>query len=212
MLERGFSLAQLADGRLLTRAEDARPGDEIRVRLRRGEIHAEVRATPPESADAAPPPQGRIVIRAAVLGADVSKSRSPAIHRAAFRALGVRGTYEALSVDAAGFDALVAELRARGFRYLNVTIPHKRAADALADARGPEVRASGAANTLLFEAGDGARRARVRIRAENTDGAGPPRGARRPGRHAPRRPRRHGGRGRRRRGRARGPDARGGRA
>jgi shikimate dehydrogenase len=110
------------------------------------------------------------VIRAAVLGADVSKSRSPAIHRAAFRALGVRGTYEALSVDAGGFDALVAALRARGFRYLNVTIPHKHAADALADARGPEVRASGAANTLLFE--PPARGRRGRIRAENTDGAG----------------------------------------
>jgi shikimate dehydrogenase len=106
------------------------------------------------------------LIRAAVLGADVSKSRSPAIHRAAFRALGVRGTYEALSVDAAGFDALVADLRARGFRYLNVTIPHKRAADALADARGPEVRASGAANTLLFATPT------APIRAENTDGAG----------------------------------------
>jgi len=112
------------------------------------------------------------VIRAAVLGADVSKSRSPAIHRAAFRALGLPGTYEALSVDAAGFAALVAELRARGFRYLNVTIPHKRAADALADTRGPEVRASGAANTLLFEAAKGARRAHVRTRAENTDGVG----------------------------------------
>jgi shikimate dehydrogenase len=110
------------------------------------------------------------VIRAAVLGADVSKSRSPAIHRAAFRALGVRGTYEALSVDDAGFGGLVADLRARGFRYLNVTIPHKAAADALADARGPEVRASGAANTLLFEPATRGRRAQVR--AENTDGAG----------------------------------------
>jgi shikimate dehydrogenase len=112
------------------------------------------------------------VIRAAVLGADVSKSRSPAIHRAAFRALGVSGTYEALSIDAAGFDALVADLRARGFRYLNVTIPHKHAADALADSRGPEVRASGAANTLLFEATTRAHRPGVRVRAENTDGAG----------------------------------------
>jgi shikimate dehydrogenase len=107
------------------------------------------------------------VIRAAVLGADVSKSRSPAIHEAAFRALGVRGAYEALSVDAAGFDALVAELRAAGYRYLNVTIPHKVAAARLADTRGPEVRASGAANTLLFSSGP-----RVRTRAENTDGVG----------------------------------------
>jgi shikimate dehydrogenase len=110
------------------------------------------------------------VIRAAVLGADVSKSRSPAIHRAAFRALGVRGSYEALSVDAAGFEALVGELRARGYRYLNVTIPHKRAAAALARARGPEARAAGAANTLIFTSTNDGRT--TSVRAENTDGAG----------------------------------------
>jgi len=110
------------------------------------------------------------VIRAAVLGGNVSQSRSPAIHRAAFRALGVRGSYEAFSVDAAGFGALVTDLRARGFRYINVTIPHKVAAARLADARGSEVRVSGAANTLLFAPAAGRRRARAR--AENTDGVG----------------------------------------
>ncbi len=109
------------------------------------------------------------MIRAAVLGADVSKSRSPAIHRAAFRALGVRGSYEALSVDAADFGALVGDLRARGYRYVNVTIPHKRAAAALARTRGPEARAAGAANTLIFTP---ASRGAASIRAENTDGAG----------------------------------------
>ena len=105
------------------------------------------------------------MIRAAVLGADVSKSRSPAIHNAAFRALGVDGEYRAISVDAAGFRALVADLHAQGYRYLNVTIPLKGAAHALAYVHGPEARVSGAANTLLFEPGGG-------IRAENTDGAG----------------------------------------
>ncbi len=105
------------------------------------------------------------MIRAAVLGADVSKSKSPAIHNAAFRALRVSGEYTSVSVDARGFRALVDELRAAGFRYVNVTIPHKLAAAKLADRRGPEVRVSGAANTLLF----GPRR---RVRAENTDGAG----------------------------------------
>jgi shikimate dehydrogenase len=104
------------------------------------------------------------MIRAAVLGSDVSKSRSPAIHRAAFRALGVKGTYEALSVDADGFAALVADLRARGFRYLNVTIPHKAAAAALSKRLGPEARAAGAVNTLIFE--------KAGVRGENTDGAG----------------------------------------
>jgi shikimate dehydrogenase len=104
------------------------------------------------------------MIRAAVLGADVSKSRSPAIHNAAFRALGIEGEYVALSVDARRFRALVAQLRGDGYRYLNVTIPHKLAAARLARRRGPEVRVSAAANTLLFQRGG--------VRAENTDGAG----------------------------------------
>jgi shikimate dehydrogenase len=105
------------------------------------------------------------VILAAVLGADVSKSRSPAIHNAAFRALGVDGEYRAFSVDARGFRPLVAKLRAEGYRYVNVTIPHKLAAARLADRQGPEVRVSAAANTLLFGP-------RGKVRAENTDGAG----------------------------------------
>ena len=105
------------------------------------------------------------MIHAAVLGSDVSKSRSPAIHNAAFRALGVDGTYGAVSVAAPQFQTVVADLRAQGYRYLNVTIPHKAAAFELADRHGPEARVSGAVNTLLFEP-DG------KIRGENTDGAG----------------------------------------
>jgi len=104
------------------------------------------------------------MIRAAVLGADVSKSRSPAIHNAAFRALGIDGEYVALSVEPRRFRTLVAKLRADGYRYVNVTIPHKLAAARLAQRRGPEVRVSAAANTLLFQRGG--------VRAENTDGAG----------------------------------------
>jgi shikimate dehydrogenase len=106
------------------------------------------------------------MIRAAVLGSDVSKSRSPAIHNAAFRALGVEGEYVAMSVDAAGFPALTTRLCEEGYRYLNVTIPHKAAAASLANERGPEVQVSGAANTLLFAGKRGP------VRAENTDGAG----------------------------------------
>jgi shikimate dehydrogenase len=106
------------------------------------------------------------MIRAAVLGADVSRSRSPAIHNAAFRALGVEGEYLAFSVDPGRFRGLARRLRLEGYRYLNVTIPHKKMAADLASRRGPEVRASGAANTLLFAGPRGL------IRAENTDGAG----------------------------------------
>jgi shikimate dehydrogenase len=109
------------------------------------------------------------MIRAAVLGADVSKSRSPAIHNAAFRALGIAGEYVALSVEPRRFRPLVRQLRADGYLYLNVTIPHKLAAAELAERQGAEVRASGAANTLIFPT---LRRPRGPVRAENTDGAG----------------------------------------
>ena len=108
---------------------------------------------------------GRLVL----LGHPVSHSLSPRFQNAALRAAGIPLRYEALDVAPEALAATLAdlaELRASG----NVTIPHKHAADALADARGPEVRASGAANTLLFE--PAARGRAGRIRAENTDGAG----------------------------------------
>src|SRR5215203_3155323 len=53
-------------------------------------------------------------------------------------------------------------LPAAGFRGINVTIPHKQAALALADAASPVATAVGAANTLTFER-SGA------IHADNTD-------------------------------------------
>jgi shikimate dehydrogenase len=109
------------------------------------------------------------MIRAAVLGADVSNSRSPAIHQAAFAALGIEGSYQAFSVDGRGFRATVRRLCDEGYRYLNVTIPHKRAAAALAEDASSLVRATHAANTLIL----GRTRAGARkIRGENTDGYG----------------------------------------
>jgi shikimate dehydrogenase len=76
-------------------------------------------------------------------------------------------------VTARGFRALVRSLAREGHRYVNVTIPHKNAAAAMATARSPAVRASGAANTLIFDSAKkrGARAA-LKIRAENTDGPG----------------------------------------
>ena len=117
------------------------------------------------------------MIRGAVLGGNVSKSRSPAIHAAAFRALGVEGSYDRHSVDAAGFRRLVEKLAAEGYSYLNVTIPHKRAAADLADSASPLVTMMAAANTLIFRRpkrrqGPNARSNKVTVRAENTDGYG----------------------------------------
>jgi shikimate dehydrogenase len=108
------------------------------------------------------------VIRGAVLGGDVSRSRSPAIHAAAFRELGLEGAYRAFSVDQEGFPALVRRLGAEGYDYLNVTIPHKRAAARLADSVSPVARAMAAVNTLIFRR----RGRRLSVRGENTDGYG----------------------------------------
>jgi len=107
------------------------------------------------------------VIQAAVLGGDVSRSRSPAIHNAAYRALGLEGRYEAISVEPGKFEAQVAALGSRGFQYVNVTIPHKGAAATLATTHSAMVRHCAAANTLVFEPG-----APGLIHAANTDGHG----------------------------------------
>jgi shikimate dehydrogenase len=62
------------------------------------------------------------------------------------------------------FAETVRALPAAGFRGVNVTIPHKLAALALADEETVAAQAIGAANTLTFENG--------RIHADNTDAPG----------------------------------------
>jgi shikimate dehydrogenase len=104
--------------------------------------------------------------RLGVLGWPVAHSRSPAMHNAALAALGLEGwRYQLLPVPPALLAETVRALGASGFVGANATIPHKRAALALADRAGAAARAIGAANTLTF-ARDGA------IAAENTDAPG----------------------------------------
>ena len=86
------------------------------------------------------------------------------MHNAAFRSLGLGWCYVALPVPPGLFDETVRALPASGYRGVNVTIPHKRAALALADEATDAARAIGAANTLTFEDG--------RILADNTDAPG----------------------------------------
>jgi len=109
------------------------------------------------------------MIRAAVLGQDVSRSRSPQIHNAAFVALKIAGHYEAFSVQGPAFKRQVKKLIADGFKYVNVTIPHKRLAANMATHSSAAVQITGAANTLVFRRKkDGA----LEIFADNTDGEG----------------------------------------
>jgi shikimate dehydrogenase len=106
------------------------------------------------------------VKRLAVLGQPVAHSLSPAMHSAALEEMGLAGewSYEAIEVSPRDFESVVRALPEAGFVGANVTIPHKEAALALADAASETARAIGAANTLTFAEG--------RIKADNTDAPG----------------------------------------
>ena len=102
--------------------------------------------------------------RVALLGHPVAHSRSPAMHNAAFRALGLDWDYQALDVTPEEFADVVGTLPARGFAGANVTIPHKLRALEAAQEATEVAQATGAANTLSFADG--------RVRADNTDAEG----------------------------------------
>jgi shikimate dehydrogenase len=103
----------------------------------------------------------------AVIGHPVAHSRSPAVQTAALTEMGLAGewTYGALDVAPEDFEAEVAELAAAGeYVGVNVTVPHKEAALAMADVATEGAQAIGAANTLSFKDGQ--------IAAANTDAGG----------------------------------------
>jgi shikimate dehydrogenase len=99
-----------------------------------------------------------------VAGWPVAHSRSPAMFAPALAELGIDWSYVALPLPPERFAATAAALAASGYRGINVTLPHKRAAHDLADARTPAAAAIGAANTLTYEDGG--------IEADNTDAGG----------------------------------------
>jgi shikimate dehydrogenase len=103
-------------------------------------------------------------MRVALLGHPVDHSRSPDMHNAAFRAVGLDWRYEAVAVPPERFEEVLGELPGQGFVGANVTIPHKLRALRAADSATAVAEAVGAANTLQFEGG--------RVLADNTDVGG----------------------------------------
>ncbi|GAB6062800.1 shikimate dehydrogenase [Deferrisoma palaeochoriense] len=99
-----------------------------------------------------------------LLGHPVAHSLSPAMHNAAFAALGLDAVYLAFDVAPEGLEAALAGCLALGVAGLNVTVPHKEAALRLAAEADPTARLVGAANTLVAAEGG--------WRAFNTDVAG----------------------------------------
>ena len=105
--------------------------------------------------------------RLGVLGWPVAHSRSPRMQNAALFECGLKDWhYQRLPVPPEVFEETVRGLPAAGFVGANVTIPHKEAALALADASTAAAREIGAANTLTFDPESGA------VHAANTDAPG----------------------------------------
>jgi shikimate dehydrogenase len=102
---------------------------------------------------------------AGVIGWPIAHSLSPLLHGYWLREYRVDGVLVPLAVRRQDFARVVMALRQAGLTGVNVTVPHKEAAFALADACDAAARAAGAANLLVFHA-DG------RIEGRNTDAIG----------------------------------------
>lgn len=100
----------------------------------------------------------------AVMGNPVAHSQSPAIHRLFAEQTHQTMEYNAIQVDTTDFVDAVNSFRQQGGRGLNVTVPFKQQAWALATELTNRAKLAGAVNTLSFEG--------AQIRGDNTDGVG----------------------------------------
>jgi shikimate dehydrogenase len=111
--------------------------------------------------------EGEISARTALCGIvlhPAGHTRSPAMHNAAFRALGIDAVYLAFDVTPEGLPAALAGARALGVRQLAVSIPHKTAVLEHVDQVDERAARIGAVNTVTRD-GD-------RLIGSNTDWTG----------------------------------------
>ena len=99
---------------------------------------------------------------AGVVGWPISHSLSPLLHGYWLNELRVDGALVPLAVPREDFARTISGLQRAGFRGVNVTVPHKEAAFALAHSCDAAAAAAGAANLLIFHPGG-------RMEARNTD-------------------------------------------
>jgi shikimate dehydrogenase len=97
-----------------------------------------------------------------IIGEPVEHSLSPAMHNAAYAALGLNWVYVAFPVKT--LPSAVAGVRALGIRGVSVTIPHKVAVVPLLDKLDPVAEWIGSVNTIVNDDG--------KLTGMNTDGAG----------------------------------------
>jgi shikimate dehydrogenase len=89
-----------------------------------------------------------------VIGHPVAHSRSPLMHMAALRSLGLAGIYRAIDISgAAGLGPMAEAVRRGTLEGVNITMPHKETAFLLADATTEEARLAGSVNTWFADHG-----------------------------------------------------------
>ncbi len=87
--------------------------------------------------------------RFALLGDPVAHSKSPKMHAAAYRALGLDHSYEALHTPAEALPARIEALRRGTYDGFNVTVPHKTRVVPFLDELAPSALIAGAVNTIV---------------------------------------------------------------
>lgn len=101
---------------------------------------------------------------AGIIGWPVTHSLSPVLHGHWLAEYGIDGAMVPLATKAEDFATVIDGVRRAGFAGVNVTVPHKEAAFALAHHTDAAAEAAGAANLLVFQGG--------RIEGRNTDSVG----------------------------------------
>lgn len=93
-------------------------------------------------------------VRLGLIGDNITRSKSPRLHRTAGKLTGLDVTYDRLiprDLDLT-FDEVFEQARTSGYRGINVTYPYKEWAAGKVEVADRLVRAIGAVNTVVFEA------------------------------------------------------------
>ena len=101
---------------------------------------------------------------AGIIGWPVTHSLSPVLHGHWLAEYGIDGAMIPLAAKSEDFAAIIDGARRAGFKGVNVTVPHKESAFAIAHRADEAAQLAGAANLLVFHDGE--------IHAGNTDSIG----------------------------------------
>ena len=89
-------------------------------------------------------------LTAGVLGYPVEHTLSPRLHSYWLKLYGIDGTYEKIATKPEELVATLRNLAAKGYRGVNLTVPHKEAALKLVDEIDPLAESVGAINTIIM--------------------------------------------------------------